>query len=446
MFSSIKDIESYLEQYIPSSALTRFPGEEGVLRTKEFLKLLGSPQNILKVVHVAGTSGKGSTSYMISSFLHSQGFKVGLHLSPHLLDIRERTEINNAFIEEKKYIRYFEEIIPSVEKMKSSAYGTITYFEVMVGFVFYVFAKEKVDYAVVEVGLGGKYDGTNVVDRIDKLAVITKIGFDHTKVLGNTLSKIAYHKAMICKEKGTMISIYQTPTVEKKITSIAQQKKAKLLLIKKNTLRNVSVSDENTQFTFVWNNTIYENFVIGLLGAHQVQNAALALATVHFLAFRDHFTVNTEKIRDIAQALRFKGRMDIVQHKNKKIILDGAHNVQKMKAFLKALATLTPNKKYVFVIAFKKGKEYKKMIRLIIPFAKKIVITHIFSDNPDFFRLSTDPELIQDELLREGFTTSTIVKKITEIPKLINMSEMDVVITGSLYLLGDMYKLLKKAV
>lgn len=442
MFSSIRDIESYLQKFIPSSTQVRFPGEEGIVRTKEFLKLLGSPQNKIPCIHIAGTSGKGSTSYMISSFLYTLGFKVGLHLSPHLLDIRERALINNTLIDEKKYIRYFEEIAPMIEKMRNSSFGMITYFEVLVGLTYHIFAKERVDYMVVEVGLGGKYDGTNIIDRPDKLSVISKIGLDHVQVLGNTPAKIAYQKAMICMEKGTMISIFQTPSVEKVIKSIAKEKKAKLLSIGKKDVKNCSLIDGKTKFTLVWNGVMYKNIIIGLFGLHQAENAALAIASVLYLAQRDHFRVDMTKIRTCAKLLRFKGRMDILTQKNKKIIIDGAHNEQKMKAFLKALSAVELNKKYTFVIAFKKGKDYKKMLRLIIPFAQKIIITTIFSEHQDLFHFSTDPKIIKDELAHSGFTNISIIEKINKVKNFIYECKTDVVVTGSLYLLGDLYTLL----
>lgn len=443
MFRTLQDIESYLQKFIPSSTQVRFPGEEGIVRTSEFLKLLGSPQNKIPCIHVAGTSGKGSTSFMIGSFLHTLGFKVGLHLSPHLLDIRERALINNLLIDEKKYIRYFEQIIPMIEKMRNSSFGMITYFEVLVGLTYYIFAQEQVDYMVIEVGLGGRYDGTNIIDRPDKLSIISKIGLDHVQVLGNTRAKIAYQKAMICMEKGTMISIFQTPSVEKMIKSIANEKKAELFLIEKKNIKNSSLIGEKTQFSLVWNEVEYKKILIGLFGLHQAENAALAIASVLYLGKRDHFDVDMEKVRTCAKSLRFKGRMDIIKQKNKKIIIDGAHNEQKMKAFLKALSAIEINKKYTFVIAFKKGKDYKKMLHLIIPFAQKVIITTIFSESQDLFHFSTDPNIIKDELNHLGFMNITIIEKIKMVRDYIYNCKTDVVVTGSLYLLGDIYNVLE---
>ena len=403
-----------------------FSGEKGITRTKEFLKLLGSPQNTLKVIHVAGTSGKGSTSFMISKLLASQGFKTGLHLSPHLLDIRERMLINNEIISEQQFVSYFATLYPAIEKMKHSVLGDITYFEVMVGFAFYVFASEKVDYAVMETGLGGLYDGTNIVDRKDKLAVITKIGFDHMNVLGHSLKEIAYQKAMICVEGGELISIYQYPTALKEIEKVVRQKKGKMYIVDREGGYGKKI----------------ENITLGLLGDHQLQNASLALATFFHLSKRDVFSINRDTVKSTLEHLRFKGRFDIVMYHKHQIILDGAHNVQKMRALLKTLKKLYPGKKFTFVLAFKQGKEYKKMIQMIIPFAEKMLITHIFSKNQDLQHFSVRPENIMQEIIHLGFTNVRVINNIEDIIQIIKTDDSPSVISGSLYLLGDVYKLL----
>lgn len=440
MFSSILQIENYLQQLIPDSSLLRFPGEEGIARTKEFLHLLGSPQNTLKVIHIAGTSGKGSTSFMISNLLAAHGFRVGLSLSPHLLDIRERFAINNQLISSQKFITYFSEIVPSIEKMLTSQYGKITYFEALVGMTYYTFFKEKVDYAVVETGLGGEFDGTNSVDRADKVAVLSKIGFDHMKILGTTLPEIAHQKAMICAERGDLITVDQYPSVYREIKNVVDKKRGHLFMVKKNTTKNITLTQKNTTFSFKWNSIEFKNLTLGLLGDHQVQNSSLALATVCHLSKRDGFSVKMDTITSTLRHLRFKGRFDIIRQKKNQIILDGAHNVPKMKAFLKALKKLFPNKKFTFIIAFKKGKEYKKMLQLIVPHAKKIAVTHIFSESQDLQHFSVTAKEIVAEVSRIGFSHVTTVSNIKDIVRMIRMDTSSFVITGSLYLLGDIYK------
>lgn len=444
MFSSIQDIEHYLLKLIPDSSKLRFPGNDGIIRTKEFLRLLGSPQNKLKVIHVAGTSGKGSTSFMVSNMLATHGFKVGLSLSPHLLDIRERLEINNSLISLNKCITYFNAIKPAIEQMEATQYGKITYFEAMVGMTYYVFSQEKVDYAVIETGLGGQFDGTNVIDREDKLSVLSKVGFDHMKILGNSLSEIAHQKALICSKKGDLISIYQYPSVVKEIKKVIDQKKGNLYMVEKNSTSNIKLSQENTTFTFMWNSFRFKNLTLGLLGAHQVQNASLALATVCHLSKREGFPIDQDRIMLMLRTIRFKGRFDIIKRKGNKVILDGAHNVPKMKALLKTLKSLFPETQFTFIIAFKKGKEYKKMIELIIPYAKKILITHIFSESQDLQHFSVEPSDILNLIIQSGFSSVSIVNNMKDIIKLMDEKDTTYVVSGSLYLLGDIYTALEK--
>ena len=418
MFSSIQNIEEYLQELVPKTTQLLFTGDKGVARTKEYLSLLGSPQNQLKVIHVAGTSGKGSTSFMISKLLESQGFSVGLHLSPHLIDIRERMMINNELISEKKFVSYFNKVFIAIEKMKHSSLGVITYFEALVGLAYFVFTQEKVNYAVMETGLGGEFDGTNIVERQDKLAVITKIGFDHTKILGNTLSKIAHQKAMICAEKGELITIQQYPSAQREIAAVVKNKIGTLIISQKR-----------------------EGIDLGLLGEYQKENASLALAVLSHMSKRDGFTIQMNFVRSVFASLRFKGRFDVIQKKGGVTILDGAHNTQKMKAFLNSVSILYPNKKFTFVIAFKQGKEYRKMLKYIISYANKIYITHIFSGSQDILHQSITSQSIIAELQQMGFTAAQILDTKEEVAKIIQREDESCIVTGSLYLLGDVYKL-----
>src|SRR3989338_6283171 len=159
---SFYDAENYLMSFIPP---TNNWGEPSMAhkRTKHFMKLLGDPQNYLKVIHIAGTSGKGSTAYITSALLHSQGFRVGIGISPHIHHIRERIQINNTALSKDLFCKYLEEITPFIEEMKKSEYGPVKYFEIIVALSYYTFLKEKMDVVVMEVGLGGEFDATNTV-------------------------------------------------------------------------------------------------------------------------------------------------------------------------------------------------------------------------------------------------------------------------------------------
>lgn len=208
---TLADAEKYLNQFIQSRLI---PGEIFLQRTKHFLLLLGNPQNKLKVIHIAGTSGKSSTAYFISQLLGDLGLKVGLQLSPHLYDIRERVQINNRFIHKSVFINYVKRLKPVIEEMKLSPHGLPSYFEIMVVMGYLLFYENNVDYAVIETGLGGITDPTNTVQSADKVAVLTKIGLDHTEILGESIDQITFNKSGIIQKGNTVFSFFQSDKIE----------------------------------------------------------------------------------------------------------------------------------------------------------------------------------------------------------------------------------------
>jgi len=422
---NFKQAEKFLSLHIPTTTDTTFPGELGLKRAKYFLHLLGDPQEKLKIIHVAGTSGKGSTCYLISYILASQGFKVGLHQSPHLTDVAERFQINGLTISQKEFVFYLNKIIPMIEKIKN-----LTYFEILVGLAFYIFADKKVDYAVLETGLGGWYDGTNVVSRADKLSVLTKIGLDHTNILGKTVEKIALQKAMIINENSHAISIYQEPKVEKIIKEVAKKKKAKIKFV-------VGV-DTRVNPSVIGNQ-------LNLIGDYQKENASLALEAVNYLSKRDGFAIDKKKVGAVFQNARFPGRFDIKKINNKTVIFDGAHNPQKMQAFISSLIKEFPKKKFNFLIAFKKGKDYADMLKIIVPWADSIVLTSFFTENQDMINASEDPAEIGRFVGVDPRVdpSSKIIPDLKKAWQEILEKKEPIVVTGSLYLVGEIFRLIK---
>jgi dihydrofolate synthase/folylpolyglutamate synthase len=409
--------EEFLSLHIPKSSQTIFPGELGLNRSKYFLKLLGNPQEKLKIIHVAGTSGKGSTCYLISSILASQGFKVGLHQSPHLTDVTERFQIDGKIFSQKEFVFYLNKIIPVISMVGKTFYGPLTYFEILVGLAYLIFYEKKVDYAVIETGLGGKYDGTNVVSRPDKLSVLTKIGLDHTNILGKTIEKITLQKAMIINEKSQVVSINQDQEAEKVIREVVENKQANIIFVGRGLI----------------NQTLTEH--IGLLGDYQKENANLALAAVNYLSQRDGFKINKEKVGTAFKTAHFPGRFDIRKINDKTVIFDGAHNPQKMEAFIDSLVKKFPNQKLNFLIAFKKGKDYQDMLKIITPKAELIVLTSFFTKNQDMINSSVDPKEIK--------LSAKIIPDLKKAWQFISNKNEPIIVTGSLYLIGEIFKLIK---
>ena len=237
---NFKEAEKYLYSTIPSSYTKKFPGSVGLSRTKKLLESLGNPQEKVNVIHIAGTSGKGSTATMISFILKEKGYKVGLTLSPHVVDIRERVQINNKFLTKEKFTSYLNEIVPFIKKINKQKKGEITYFEVLQVMAYYIFNKEKVDYAVIETGMGGTYDATNTVSNTDKICVITRIGLDHTNILGTNLTDIAKQKAGIIQKGNEVFALKQTKNINNVFRKRAKKVGAKLILVETN--KNIKTS------------------------------------------------------------------------------------------------------------------------------------------------------------------------------------------------------------
>ncbi len=405
------------------------------------MKKLGDPQEKLRVIHIAGTSGKGSTSYLISSALMSQGFKTGLHLSPHILDIRERCLINNQYISQKQFVEYLRDVMPAVQAVEQSELGMPTYFEIMVAMAYFIFWKERVDFAVIETGLGGLFDGTNVVRNPSKIAVITRIGLDHMQVLGNTYAKIAQQKAGIIHQGNTVVSAWQNANARLVIKEEAKKKRARIYFLQRGkefNLIKTSLSGITFEFSF---KTLRCSMTVGLLGEHQAQNAALALGALVVASKQYSFDINLQSAKQQLSRVRFPGRMDVRKMSSKTVILDGAHNPQKMASFLKALQTLFPQKKFHFLIAFKKGKEAEKMLAQIVPFASSITFTGFFTNSQGLSLISQNPGELPKLLASTNIPVSITETPAEGLQKALTCQEDAVVITGSLYLLSELYQL-----
>lgn len=410
--------EKYLN-FLLNNSKQSFQGEKGIVKMRYFLSLIDNPQNKLRIIHIAGTSGKGSTCYLISRLLSVHNFKVGLSLSPHLIDIRERFQLNNKKIKKEEFVFYLNKILPFFEMMKKTQYQGLSFFESVTALAFYIFKEKKVDYAVIETGLGGLYDATNVIDNKDKVSVITKIGFDHMKILGDSLEEIAFQKAMIINKNSQALSIEQNEKAKRILIEVARQKNADL--------RFVKPFDKEISF--------YCDY--------QKENASLALETLKLISQRDKFRIDLKLVDKVFKNYHFLGRFDMRKFNDKKIILDGAHNPQKMEAFIFSLTKKFPKRKFYFLVSFKKNKQYKEMLNYIIPFALKITVTSFFDDQ-NLNYLSEDTENIREFLNQKNFDNYQIIKNTQEaFIRSLKETENLLVITGSFYLLRKIYKLMK---
>jgi dihydrofolate synthase/folylpolyglutamate synthase len=368
------------------------------------MQQLGNPQNKFRAVHVAGTSGKTSTAYYISALLTAAGKKIGLTVSPHVDQLSERAQINGQPIAEAVFCKALSEFLELIGKVDVKP----SWFEVMVAFAFWYFAREQVDYAVVEVGLGGLLDGTNVIDRTDKVCVITDIGLDHVEVLGANLAAIAAQKIGIVQDGNEVFTYRQEETVMKVFEDWCERRSSTLQVIE-NPARETDYRQRNWE---------------------------LAHRAVEFLAGRDELPKLRSEQLKATQNIVIPGRMDIRQVKGKTVVMDGAHNVQKMTAFLKSFRQLYPGSKPAALISLKEGKEYEKLVPLIARLADNIIIT-TFSATQDLPSQSMDPELLAKAFKAAGKQPRVISDQVEAVRELLESPEPVAIITGSFYLLSQ---------
>ncbi len=421
------DLLEYFNSLILSDRDRKFSGVEGLRRVGEILSLIGKPQNGYPVIHIAGTSGKGSTAFILSSLLNEAGLRTGLLLSPHIKDIKERISIDGNLIKEDEFVATYESLKPIINQV-----GPVSYFELLTIIAFKYFSDKKIDYAVIETGLGGLLDATNVIERRDKISIITKIGFDHTHILGESLKEIAQQKAGIIPSGGEVFVIDQTKEVLETIGKTAQSKTAKLNIVK----RPITLDPINNIGRFLdWG-----DIKIGMYGEHQLENAALCLSVFDLVIKQRKLKINKEKLIKRLENLQFPGRFEIKNIEDHIVVIDGAHNPQKIAALVKAVETKYSSSKKHYILSYKANKDVINCLKAIIESASKIYITS-FEDNAELTKPPAyPPRKIAYELQQLGFHSYEIVEDVNRALKLA-LGDKDaeiIVITGSMYLIGNL--------
>ena len=273
---------TYKEAMDYISSVGRFGSNYGLERTFRLLELLGSPHEKIKLIHIAGTNGKGSTTAMVTKILRGLGYKVGMYTSPYLEEFEERIQINGENINKDTLVNLLEEVKIAINKVIEEGYEHPTEFEIITALMFLHFYNEKVDYGVIEVGLGGRLDSTNVLT--PKVSVITSISLDHMNILGDNLKDIAKEKAGIIKEGVPVILYPQEKEVEEVILKIAKEKNSKVYLVKKEDGRLIDINYEDLYQNVEIKS--YKNIYtikLPLLGEHQILNLGVALNTIEVL-------------------------------------------------------------------------------------------------------------------------------------------------------------------
>jgi dihydrofolate synthase/folylpolyglutamate synthase len=362
-------------------------------RVERLLERLGNPQLAAKTVHVAGTKGKGSTAAMITSILKQAGYRVGLYTSPHLLSYTERIRLDGEPITEDEWVRLTEVVKPEVEAVNAEgAYGELTTFEIYTAMAFICFRDARSDYQVVEVGLGGRLDATNVVKPL--VCVITSISYDHTEVLGNTLSEITGEKAGIIKPGAVVVSSPQKAEAIRVIEKVCQERGARL--VKAGEDVNWEIKEfgiDSQKFHFKGLNGEYD-LQIPLAGEHQAENAAVAVTAAELLANLGAKIMPEDIIRGLAE-LRWYGRLQVLQRKPW-LVVDVAHNTDSMEKLLVALKKHFNYNKLTFILGFSSDKDIKGMIARAAVMTDSIILTRTRSPR------SVKPETLLEEFHKHG--------------------------------------------
>lgn len=457
------EARQYLEAFVQTTGLAATP-QNALQRAKALMELLGDPQNNVPVIHLAGTSGKGSTATILAALLQAHGLRAGLGLSPHVRHLLERIQLDGEPVPEALFCHTLQIMIPAIEQMQTSAWGAPSFFEIFIALTYKLFADLPVDVIVMETGLGGRYDATNTVTNPTKLTLFTDISYDHVDILGNTLEKIAAQKAGIIQPHNSVLTYQQAEPAQEIITAEAAAQAATLATFDPTaSITNLELHPDHLLFDLCLSvmpaeQRDYRALRLSLTGEHQAQNAGLAIAAAQLFLHSIGRTLEERAIRHALAHVQLLGRMDQRSWRGVDFIIDGAHNPQKIHALCNALATLYPNQKFIFVIALKQGKDHHAILAQLVPLAKQIIITRFNNQDQGMPLEPTNPYELAMHIPTDSNVQISIVPTAAEA---INLSAVSaramnglagtefaqptpVVVTGSLYLLAEVYEVIDR--
>ncbi|QXM05547.1 bifunctional folylpolyglutamate synthase/dihydrofolate synthase [Crassaminicella indica] len=413
----------------------KFGSKLGLENITYLLDLMENPHESLKIIHVAGTNGKGSTSNFIASVLMEQGYKVGLYTSPYLEEFTERIRINGENIPKDYLAKITEYVKGKVLEMIDAGMNHPTEFEIVTAIGFEYFKRSKVDFVVLEVGMGGRFDATNVIKN-PYASVITPIDIDHIDYLGDTLEKIAYEKAGIIKENNYVAVYPQKMEAMKVIEEICNKNNTKLFKAPVETIEILEQSNKGQSFCVDYGNEKLK-LSISMIGDHQIENATVALTALYILEKEHHIKIEKKALCNGFKKAIWPGRLEIMR-REPIVLIDGAHNIQGMKALSRVLKKLFKGKNIILGLGILADKD-SKMIEEIVPLAKKLVIT-----KPNSLR-AMSVEALKEKT--DSFHKPTIIKeKISDAVKTalsLASAEDIVVFAGSLYMIGEVRSILR---
>lgn len=445
--------------------LQKFGMKFGLSKTENLLRAFNNPEKHLRMIHVAGSNGKGSVAAMLSSIYSQAGYKVGLFTSPHLIDFRERFRINGRMIEKDRTLELIREI-----KERTDPQEPPTFFEFVTAMALLYFYREKVDLAIMEVGLGGRLDSTNVIEPL--ITVITTISLEHQEYLGKTLEKITLEKAGIIKPRVPLVTGVEQKKVQHLIDKVCHEKQAPMLLAGRDFKtrkigqgkfsyfgvpkgefgvwrsafveeRELILDTDFSKMEFGKQNhrekspnterrtpNVYSSLRLALLGDHQIRNAGLALTVIDCLEKK--FPVNEEAIREGLSKVAWPGRMEVLSERPW-IVLDGAHNPGAMKTLVQNLPRVFLYKRLLLIIGMMRDKDIEQTFKYVIPESDIVFLTRAEYDR------SADPETLRPFV--EGESLPFRISN--DIPTAIQRARQEaepedlILITGSLFIVGE---------
>jgi len=405
---------------------------------KLMLKLLGNPHEAYRIVHVTGTKGKGSTATMIASVLQAAGFRTGLYTSPHLVHVEERVQINGRPIDHQAMTRCMNQIAHVCDEVEKQGEMPPTFFEIITAVGMLHFAQQKVDFAVLEVGMGGQFDATNVVDPL--VSVITSISLDHVEHLGTTVDRIAFEKAGIIKEHRPVVSGVREPGPANIIQQTADSRHAKVYRLGTDFDRRWQPGEmpTNTPPQVQWFNRNQQSpwYPLAMWGRHQADNAALAIQSVHLLK-EQGITISDEALASGLSKAVIPGRLEVFSQ-SPWLIVDAAHNEQSIKVLLDSLA-MVPARKRLILFAVSKDKQIREMLKVLSGHCDTICFTRYSSSSR-----GADPEHLLSLWHAVGGQGGSIFEPATDawrtLVKVAGPNDL-VCATGSVFLVGEIRQL-----
>ena len=401
----------------------------GLSRIRDLLEKLGNPQKDLKFIHIGGTNGKGSTAAFLSSILKEAGYKTGLFTSPYIETFNERIQINNENISDEELAEITTWIRPFADSMEDAP----TEFELNTAICMVYFKRNNCDIVVLEVGMGGELDSTNVIDS-PEAAVITAIGLDHTEELGDTIEKIAKTKSGIIKPGCSAVLYRQAESVMEVIREKCRETGVELFVSEPQNVNPLSMDIEGQTFSYPG----YGKLRIPLIGTYQLNNVSLALKTVEAMQKRG-WNISKEAVETGLKKTKWPGRFEVIL-REPLMIVDGAHNPHGIRATSESLRTVFPEKKLVFLFGVMADKDYPDMLDQILPMAKEVCC--VTPDNPRALPAKDLAKVIEESGVK-ATPYDTIGEAVESVIQKAKDAKTSAVALGSLYMIGDIKTYIK---